>query len=208
MANFTCSKSFPFISENKFISSHPEIQWDLWDLFPPTPLCQPSLLFSACQGILLNSSSSLAFFSCQDLLWSQKVKGEDAGLSAQHHLPQEKRAASEPQGSGLWFCHPPRAFRSPPCHSTDMPLKGDIEILEEVGPPHLTARRRCGVILSTIPTACHSADKRTGTGASTFSVPWWIPNLIGSLPLAALKASPKMQLRCAGNLQKAGQPEA
>lgn len=78
---------------------------------------------------------------CSD---DRKVKGKDAGLSAQHCLSQVKKVASEHQSSELWFCHPPRAFRSPPCLSPDVPLMGEAEILEGMGLPHPTTRRRCG----------------------------------------------------------------
>lgn len=73
VADFRCSKSLLFISENKLARSHTEFQWGLWDLFPPSPLCQLSLLLSVCWGILL-TSFSLVLFPHQDLLWFRKKK--------------------------------------------------------------------------------------------------------------------------------------
>lgn len=59
MANFRSSKSFTLILENNH-----NIKWPMHYPQIPTPLCLHSLLFSACQGILLTSSS--VFFSYQE----------------------------------------------------------------------------------------------------------------------------------------------
>ena len=192
MSNFRCSKSFPFISENKSINSHPEfflLNWTYETSFLPILSVSPHYAFLPARAPCSPAPPPWPFPHVRICSEHGKGKGEDAGLSAQYHLPQAKRAASKPQSSALWFCHPPRASRSPPCHSPDVTLKGEAES-EGDGPTPSHRKKEMWCLqrhLSIILTACHSTDRRTGTGASVFSVPWQIPKLISSLTLTALK---------------------